>query len=436
VTGPWAMPVSASADAKGMPTERLSMMNLEIRNRNNLESLEEQVLSPWAARSSLAGATRLFAEPEHPYRTAFQRDRDRIVHSRAFRRLKHKRQVFLTRSGDHYRTRITHTMEVAQLSRTMARALGGNEDLTEAVALGHDLGHTPFGHVGEVVLHKILCGDDDLDGLLPSGQNVGGYKHNYQSVRVVDVLENKYQWPGLNLTAAVREGLLKHTRLRRQILSYPDFNLLGLHYDADHATTLEGQIVAVCDEIAQRTHDLEDGIRAHYVTADKVRQLSLIQKVESGLDFTAATLAEETLWRNQMIRGLVNFLVTDVLEETVRRARVFQEEKGRCDNLDSLLAWFSDPIHPLQEELDHFINRHIIRVAVEHHRDDQAIKIIRTLFKVYYLQPHLLPPSGLRAKQENDESQFLRIICDHIAGMTDHFAEIEFQRIESMIDES
>jgi dGTPase len=412
------------------------MINLEIRNRHALELQEERMLSPWAARSSQAGDTRMHAEPEHPYRTAFQRDRDRIVHSRAFRRLKHKRQVFLTRSGDHYRTRITHTLEVAQLSRTMARALGLNEDLAEAVALGHDLGHTPFGHVGEVVLHKILCGDDDLDGLLASDQNVGGYKHNYQSVRVVDVLERKYQWPGLNLTAAVREGLLKHTRLRRNVLSYPDFNLQGLHYETDHALTLEGQIVAVCDEIAQRTHDLEDGIRAHYVTAALVRQLPLIQKVESGLQFSAATIRDESLWRNQMIRSLVNFLITDVLEETVARARVFQEEKGRCDHLDALLAWFSDPIHPLQEELDDFINRNIIRVAVEHHRDDQAIKIIRTLFKVYYHQPHLLPPSALLAKQDNDESRFLRIICDHIAGMTDHFAEIEFQRIESLIDES
>ncbi len=409
-------------------------MTMEIRNRNDLERLEEQTLSPWAAQSRLAGATRLHAEPEHPYRTAFQRDRDRIVHSRAFRRLKHKRQVFLTGSGDHYRTRITHTMEVAQLSRTMARALGINEDLTEAVALGHDLGHTPFGHVGEVVLHKILSGDDDLDGLLPADHQAGGYKHNYQSVRVVDVLENKYQWPGLNLTAAVREGLLKHTRLRRQVLHFPDFNLQGLHYDTDHATTLEGQIVAVCDEIAQRTHDLEDGMRAHYVAADTVRQLAIIQKVEAD-PAVAAAGTDETRWRNQMIRSLVNFLVTDVLEETVRRARRFQEEKGRCDHLDTLLAWFSDPVHPLQEELDRFISRHIIRVAVEHHRDDQAIKIIRTLFKVYYMQPHLLPPSALPDGQA-DSNAFLRIICDHIAGMTDHFAEIEFQRIESLIDES
>jgi len=164
-------------------------MNFEIRDRLFLEAQERHSLSPLAAKSEDYHRTRRYSEPEHPYRTAFQRDRDRIIHSRAFRRLKHKRQVFLTQSGDHYRTRLTHTLEVAQLSRTLARSLGLNEDLTEAIALGHDLGHTPFGHVGEIVLHKIMSGRDDLDGVLPSGVAAGGYKHNYQSLRVVDVIE-------------------------------------------------------------------------------------------------------------------------------------------------------------------------------------------------------------------------------------------------------
>ena len=172
---------------------------------------------------------------------------------------------------------LTHTLEVAQLSRTMARALGLNEDLSEAIALGHDLGHTPFGHVGEIVLNGIL------KGTAPEFKNfgdLGGFKHNYQGLRVVDVLEKRYSWNGLNLTSAVREGILKHTRLKRGSISYQNFHEHDLYYDLDHAVTLEGQIVAVCDEIAQRTHDLEDGFRAQYVDFAKVRELDIIKRVE------------------------------------------------------------------------------------------------------------------------------------------------------------
>jgi len=244
------------------------------------------VLSPFAAKSVDAAKTRLITEEEHAYRTAFQRDRDRIIHSRAFRRLKHKRQVFLVTYGDHYRTRITHTIEVSQLSRTMARALGLNEDLVEAIALGHDLGHTPFGHIGEVVLHRIMKGHDDLDGALHM-TDAGGFKHNYQSVRIVDYNEMKYGFRGLNLTAPVREGILKHTRLRRNDVNIPGFEKEGLYYDLDHATTLEGQIVAVCDEIAQRTHDLEDGLRARHVSLLDVRSLELIKLIEQRFQLAA-----------------------------------------------------------------------------------------------------------------------------------------------------
>ncbi len=419
-------------------------MNFEIRDRLFLEAQERRMLSPLAAKSEDYHRTRRYSEPEHPYRTAFQRDRDRIIHSRAFRRLKHKRQVFLTQSGDHYRTRLTHTLEVAQLSRTLARSLGLNEDLTEAVALGHDLGHTPFGHVGEIVLHKIMSGRDDLDGLLPSGVVAGGYKHNYQSLRVVDVIEKKYSWEGLNLTAAVREGLLKHTRLRRSDLDYPDFYLQGLHYEQDSATTLEGQLVAVSDEIAQRTHDLEDGIRAHYVTLRQVRELEIMKRVEAASPQGQPVLAHDFLQRNHSIRSLINFLVTDVQRETQRRVI---ESGATGEGFHTLMAWFSDPVHPLQEELDHFIDRHVIRTAVERHSDDRAVDVLRTLFKAYYRTPQLLPDWRLQTLPlpENGNAAslpqrewhiFLRAICDYIAGMSDHFAETEYSRIESVLHES
>lgn len=425
-------------------------MKYSIRNRQFLERLEAKNLSPFAAQSAAWANTRLHQEEEHRYRTAFQRDRDRIIHSRAFRRLKHKRQVFLTHSGDHYRTRLTHTLEVAQLSRTMARAMGLNEDLVEAIALGHDLGHTPFGHIGEVVLHRIMTGKDDLDGLLQFG-DLGGYKHNYQSLRVVDWLEQKYCWSGLNLTAAVREGILKHTRLRRTVLNFPDFNLQGLHYEIDNAITLEGQVVAVCDEIAQRTHDLEDGIRADYVELEQVRKLSLIRRVEKVLPVVPSQ--DAFLYRNRLIRSLIDMLVTDVIEASLDRIARFQENTHRLSFFDSLLIWFSDEMDPLQEELDRFITKEIIMAASRDRSDDKAVQTIRELFKAFYKIPELLPEYRLRlclSKEEisvikqiqgnskekkriqkalQERPEFVRAICDHIAGMTDNFAEKEMARL-------
>ena len=401
-------------------------MPLSLRKRSDLEKIEETILAPYAALSTRFAPSRLHPEPEHAYRTAFQRDRDRIIHSRAFRRLKHKRQVFLTESGDHYRTRITHTLEVSQLSRTMARTLGVNEELAEAIALGHDLGHTPFGHIGEVVLHEILSGADTLDGTLP-GRDAGGFKHNYQSLRVVDMLEKKYTWDGLNLTAAVREGILKHTRLRREAIRFPGCNLDGLHYELDNATTIEGQIVAVCDEIAQRTHDLEDGIRAGFVSLESVRELPIIREIDRR---TGLKMNDRFIYRNTLIRTLVNFLVTDVMEAALGRIDAFMHLTGRADTFDTLLVWFSDRVNPLQEELDRFIASEIIRIASEERSDDQAREIIRSLFKGYYLDPGLLPEYRLASVRE--DTTFLRAISDHIAGMTDNYAELENRRISGV----
>ncbi len=424
----------------------------KIRDRHDLEQIELRELSPFAAQSVLWEGKRRYAEPAHPYRTAFQRDRDRIIHSRAFRRLKHKRQVFLTQSGDHYRTRLTHTLEVSQLSRTVARALGLNEDLVEAIALGHDLGHTPFGHIGEVVLHRIMSGEDNLDQLLPKG-NFGGYKHNYQSVRVVDVLEKKYLWDGLNLTDAVREGILKHTRLRRGIIALPDFVTDGLHYELDCAITLEGQIVAVCDEIAQRTHDLEDGIRANFVALKQVRRVPIIRKVEELAGLAGTGEGDAFLYRNHLIRSLVNYLITDVLEASAAAMEQFHKLTGRTSYFDTTIIGFGKAVDPLQEELNQFIAGEIIATAAEKRSDDHAVQVIRTLFGAYYRFPQLLPDYRLRqcGSQEmiellyqraggNEASAqieeifrshpaFLRSVCDYIAGMTDNFAEAEFNRL-------
>jgi dGTPase len=424
-----------------------------LRTRQVLETLEDQILSPFAAKSGEGCKTRLVEEEEHPYRTSFQRDRDRVIHSRAFRRLKHKRQVFLVSYGDHYRTRLTHTIEVSQLSRTIARALGLNEDLAEAIALAHDVGHTPFGHIGEVVLHRIMKGKDDLDGAVSVG-DAGGFKHNYQSVRIVDSNETKYQFEGLNLTAFVREGILKHTRLRRGEVDMQDFKYQGLAYELDDATTLEGQIVAVCDEIAQRTHDLEDGLRAHYVSLEKVRTLPLVRFIEEQRQMTFDADTDRLLYRNRLIRKLVDVLVTDVISQTLKNMTLFYQQTGRTHFFDRRIVWFSEEIDPMQAALDRFIMKEIIKVAAEERSDKNAEKVIKVLFKLYFLHPNLMPAYRLMkylektafpavydpasAEREGiherlrQSADFARSVCDHIAGMTDHYAEDDYERLSRL----
>jgi len=405
---------------------------IRIRTRPELQELEEKTLAPYAAKSIGAHATRRYQEAEHPYRTSFQRDRDRIIHSRAFRRLKHKRQVFLTSESDHYRTRITHTLEVAQLSRTMASVLALNENLVEAIALGHDLGHTPFGHLGEVILNGIMSGKQSLAGHGPV--NAGGFKHNYQSVRVVDILEHKYDFPGLNLTAAVREGLLKHTRLKRGQFSYPDFDTKGLHFERDSASTLEGQVVAICDEIAQRTHDLEDGIRAGLVDLDAVRTLDIVQVVEkeSGAGFPC--LSDSVLYAGFLVRGLINFLMNDVIRFTAENIGEFISTTGRTCDFDWELVRFSPEADPLQKQLNAFIYKKIIHFSRMHWSDELGEKLLSRLFDAYFHDPDLLPEAlapGPKAAREQSPA-FMRAICDYIAGMTDHYAIREAEHLAQL----
>jgi len=419
-----------------------------IRDRPFLERAEQRTLAPYAKKSKNAHTTRIFSEEAHSYRTAFQQDRDRIIHSRAFRRLKHKQQVFLISEGDHYRTRLTHTLEVSQLARTMAIVLGLNEALVEAIALGHDLGHTPFGHVGEMVLNDILSGKDDLDGVLPK-KHRGGFKHNYQSLRVVDKIEKKYQSDGLNLTSAVREGILKHTKLLRQQYSYPDFVSEGLFFDLDSSTTLEGQVVAMCDEIAQRTHDLEDGIRASLVDLEQVRELSIAQLVEEKFDLKPLLKTDKYFYRNRLIHGLINILMDDVIESSLKNIERFCQKKKRRDFFDEELVRFSDKVNLLQLELNQFIYDQIIFRCAGHDYSDINKNMLRKVFMKLVKNPAQLPDYILtRAKaatgiQPNEKikniidqnDSVIRIIADHIAGMTDRFAVMEFEKLTKPDDQ-
>jgi len=405
-------------------------MSFQLQTSAEWKDHEKTSLAPYAARSDGPMAVRQRQENDHPYRTAFQRDRDRLIHSHAFRRLKHKRQVFLITYGDHFRTRLTHTLEVSQIARTMARALRLNEDLVEAIALGHDLGHTPFGHLGESVLDDILQGRDTLDGTLTPG-NRGGFKHNYQSLRVVDCLEEKYEFPGLNLTAATREGILKHTLLKRNRYRYPDLDFSHLHFADDAATTIEGQSVAIADEVAQRTHDLEDGMRAALVKVEEVRTLEIVKLVEHNLGLDKFLPARTELYVLRLINGLIELLVTDIIEETLRRVEGFSQPGKSIDCFDTEVVAFSEAVDPLQKALNKFIYERVIFVPSIRDSDSTARELLRGLFRVYLSEAQHRPQdydSGFRPLTDANDP---RRIADFIAGMTDHYAIAEARRLQS-----
>ena len=338
----------------------------EIHGRRSLEEDELHRLAPWAT-PSIEAIRSGPEESEDDLRPAFQRDRDRVLHSRAFRRLKHKTQVFVPHLADHPRTRLTHTLEVAQAGRTIARALALNEDLVEAIALGHDLGHTAFGHTGETVLKEILAGQVPDVSLTPEVvAETGTFKHNYHSLRVVDLLERRYEHPGLGLTNQVREGILKHTSWSEDF-EFPLPNKKGLALaDACH---FEGQVVAVADEIAQQTHDLEDGIRAGSVRLDEVEALKISQVVIRGLGQEYRNEDRRWLRQNLLIRGMISLFVTDVIKNSAEMLRLLATRHGFSDRNSFLAAkpeilraavWFSDDVHQLFIELKTFIYRFII----------------------------------------------------------------------------
>lgn len=432
-----------------------------IRTRRQLEEAEDERLAVVAVRSSEATRRRPTAASETSSRLAYQRDRDRILHARAFRRLKHKTQVFVPHVADHPRTRLTHTLEVSQLGRTIARSLGLNEDLVEAIALGHDLGHTAFGHTGETVLDEILHGRSP-EFRLPStvAAEAGAFKHNYQSVRVVDLLEWRYDHPGLNLTDQVREGILKHTRWRVNYdFPLPDTDGLAL----DRPCHLEGQAVAVADEIAQQTHDLEDGLRAGSVALEAVEQLEVCRRIIGGLG--DAYRAESRRWLRQstLIRELIGFFIEDVITASCRRIEAFLDRHRIADHgafverargVSQTTIWFSRDTQRLFDELKAFIYQFIINHIDVNRQDWRARKVITALYRAFWTNPLTLPTYVLlRAHSElgfpylrdvplasvaeevsgryHASAGFARLIADHIAGMSDRFALEEYTSLEA-----
>lgn len=427
--------------------------------REDLERDEERRLSPVATLSR--EATRRQEEDQSPgdLRLAFQRDRDRILHARAFRRLKHKTQVFVPHVGDHPRTRLTHTLEVSQVARTIARALGLNEDLAEAAAMGHDLGHTPFGHTGEAVLDEILRGDND-DVVLPSPviAGVGRFKHNYQSLRVVDLFERRYAQPGINLTDQVREAILKHTSWKVKF-AFPLPETEGLFLESP--CHLEGQAVAVGDEIAQQTHDLEDGLRAGSAALEEVERLAVARRV---MDQAGPGYSDERPWdrQNTLVRGIIRLFVSDVVETSAARISGFCERNGvsnRDDfrthsrDISQTTVWFSREVEELFTELKTFIYAKIINQGPVSRQDWRARRVLTALFEAFWKEPSVLPDYLLMRAAEELELPYLRdvplkrvaavvaeryhacpgfarLIVDHLAGMSDRFALEEYSALQ------
>ena len=372
--------------------------------RQQLEEIEDKSLAPYGSRSrDTKGRAYLDNEPE--YRTSFQRDRDRILHTTAFRRLEYKTQVFINFEGDYFRTRLTHTLEVAQIGRTFARALGGNEDLVEAICLAHDLGHSPFGHSGEVALARLM-------------KDHGGFDHNKQSLRIVTELEQRYpEFPGLNLTWEVREGIVKHES-EYDISDARDFH-------PDLRGNLETQIANVADELAYTTHDLDDGLRSGMIAPHMLEGIALWEILREAYKWRGPEL--EDMERHRMIRQLVGIMVTDMIEATDKRLKE-SKAKSALDlqKLRHNVVGYSEDVQRRNRELKDFLYKKLYRHYRVVRMQVKAERLISELFNAYHQEPLILPDS---MQVFIDKRGLERTICDYIAGMTDRYAIEEHRKL-------
>ncbi len=378
-----------------------------LYTRQHLEELEGRELAPYAMRSRDSRG-RVYPDHEPAYRTAYQRDRDRIIHTTAFRRLKHKTQVFVVSESDYYRTRLTHTLEVAQIGRTLARVLGVNEDLTEAICLGHDLGHPAFGHSGEQTLHELMAGH-------------GGFDHNRQSLRIVEKLERRYpDWPGLNLTWELREGMVKHET---------EYDVSDASaYEPDLACSLEGQIANVADELAYTAHDLDDGLRAGLVSVPDLKEVALWNNLtrDLGLDPCAEL---DKVDRHRVIRSLIGWAVTDAAHSTAHRlAEAGIDSADELRRLGRPVMGFSEEVRTCLQEFKVFLYRRLYRHWRLVRMASKAQRVLQALWEAYTQEPAQLPDS-VQARIAAPEEPMERIVCDYVAGMTDRFALDEHARL-------
>jgi len=369
-----------------------------------LEDIERETLAPYGMKSSDTRGRKHPEDPPH-FRTEFQRDRDRIIHSTAFRRLEYKTQVFVNHEGDYYRTRLTHTIEVQQVARTIARALRLNEDLAEAISLAHDIGHTPFGHAGEEKLHEIMKGK-------------GGFEHNMQGLRVVDYLENKYEkFRGLNLTFETREGIAKHKT------SYDNPDRLPDEFLPGKSSTLEAQIVNLADEIAYNAHDIDDGLKSGNITLEQILDSVPLFK---ELYEKASHIKDREKRVYEAIREFIGMQIHDVIEnslEMIKKAGVESVDDVReCD----VLIDFS----PEMREKNGILKKFLYENLYTHYKvikmQEKAKRYIEALFNVYMENLKQLPPQFYAMLKEFPPE---RVVCDYIAGMTDRYAQDEYARL-------
>lgn len=382
----------------------------------------QSLLSPWACQPE-ATRGRLYPEIPAPTRTEHQRDRDRIVHSSAFRRLVYKTQVFVNHEGDLFRTRLTHSLEVAQLGRSIARPLGLNEDLVEAICLAHDLGHTPFGHAGQDALNACM-------------QAFGGFEHNLQSLRVVDYLEERYpQYDGINLTFETREGILKHcSRANALKLEAQEPGGVAARFLTGRQTSLEGQLANLADAIAYNAHDVDDGVRSGLITLEQLQTVPLFahfyEQTLAEYPQLAASHAQRRLLY-ETIRRMLSAQVYDVIHTT--RQHIAQ---AGVQHVDDVRAWgqplvrFSDGMQAQSQALKHFLFHQLYRHAQVVHTMDAARQVVHDLFAAYMQQPALMKPRFVqRAQAAPSASVLARTVADFVAGMTDRYAAKEHARM-------
>jgi dGTPase len=377
-----------------------------IFNRQELEQRERESLAPYGMKSSDSEG-REYPEEEAADRTAFQRDRDRILHTTAFRRLEYKTQVFVNHEGDYFRTRLTHTLEVAQIGRTLARILGANEDLVEAICLVHDIGHPPFGHSGEITLARLM-------------KKHGGFDHNQQTLRIVTHLERRYvDFPGLNLTYEVREGIVKHET------EYDVSSAEG--YRPELRGDLEAQIANASDETAYTAHDLDDGLYAGLLTPAQLKGVGLWEMVGEQTGLKDSEVDE--LSRHRLIRRLIGLLVRNIYEATEERIK-----KAKISSVKALqkhprnVIGHSEPMTRMVGELKEFLYQNMYRHYRVVRMAQKAERTISQLFETYMTDPDQLPDT-IQERLKSGEDTQARVICDYIAGMTDRYASQEYQKL-------
>ena len=373
--------------------------------REKQEELEALTVAPYGLHSAISQG-RQYPEPESATRTAFQRDRDRIIHTSAFRRLEYKTQVFVFYEGDHYRTRLTHTLEVAQLGRALARGLGANETLTEAICLAHDLGHAPFGHAGEHILNKLMA-------------DHGGFNHNTHSYRIVTEIEDRYaEFPGLNLTYETREGMIKHET------EYDKSDASA--YEPDKRGSLEAQIANLADEIAYNAHDLDDGLRAGLFNCADLHELEIWRELLTDIGWDGSgPLTDER--RHHINRELIGLMVTDVLQTTDGRITAAGINSVLdLQTHDANVAGYSAELYPKIRALKDFLFQRMYRHYRLMRMQSKAERFITQLFEAYCKEPRMLPAE---TQAQLATRPIPRVVADYISGMTERYALDEWQKL-------